>query len=261
VTGDERPAVRNHFEPDWVAPLYARGRPDVHAAVAAGLARAIGDGVPVRDAVDVGCGTGLSTAALATVAVRVVGVDPSAAMLALAPQQSGLAYVRAQGERLPFTAAAFDLATMACAFHWCDQAALAAELRRVLRPRAWLAIYHSTFHGQSPVSDDLTDWLTGAYYPDLPLPPHNPAYDPVRNPLPGFDCVGHEAVEEWVLMTLDQLVAFLLTQSSPIAAVEAGRTSVAALDLKLRTGLAPFFSAAPAVALRFGGPVFYLRPA
>src|SRR5205085_1283798 len=105
----------------------------------------------------------------------------------------------------------------------------------------WLTIYHSTFYGQWPVSDELTDWLQRAYYPDLPLPPHNPAYDPDQNPLPGFDCVARETVDEWLPMSLDQLVAFLLTQSSPIAAVEAERTTVASLEERLRAGIGRFF--------------------
>jgi hypothetical protein len=61
------------------------------------------------------------------------------------------------------------------------------------------------------------------------------------------------------------LVAFLSTQSSPIAAVEAGLTSVAALEAPLQDGLARLFpdgpgGAAEPIALRFSGPVFYLRP-
>ena len=67
-------------------------------------------------------------------------------------------------------------------------------------------------------------------------------------------------------MTRDELVAFLLTQSSPIAAVEAGQTSVAELEATLQDGLARYFPAGPAgeakrIPFRFSGPVFYLRPA
>jgi hypothetical protein len=62
-------------------------------------------------------------------------------------------------------------------------------------------------------------------------------------------------------MTLEQLVAFLVTQSSPIAAVEAGRTSVAALEEKLRAGLGRFFGPGESgtTTFRFAGPLFYLR--
>src|SRR5262249_27412385 len=152
----------------------------------------------------------------------------------------------------------FDLVAIACALHWCDHDAFAAEARRVLRPGGWLAVYDSQFRGQTPRSAELTGWLEANYYRGMPWAPRTAHYDPDAHPLPGFVCVHQEVVEEWVQMTRDQLAAFLLTQSSPIAAVEAGQTTVAALEAKLRTGLRRFFPAegtsgdgATGVAFRF----------
>jgi ubiquinone/menaquinone biosynthesis C-methylase UbiE len=174
--------VRNYFEPSWVAPYYARGRPDVHARVAARIGARLGAGGKLGRALDVGCGTGLSTAALGSVAAAVVGVDPSAPMLALAPRRPGLAYVQGRAEELPLAGGSFDLAAVACAFHWCDRDALADGLRRLLRPDGWVVVYHSTFYGQSPASDELADCLKGSYYPELPLPPTTSPT--IRSPTP-----------------------------------------------------------------------------
>lgn len=61
-------------------------------------------------ALDVGCGAGLSTAALAPLARQVIGLEPISAMLAhrqtVAPRA---AFVIGQAERLPFPAGSFDL--------------------------------------------------------------------------------------------------------------------------------------------------------
>ena len=67
-------------------------------------------------------------------------------------------------------------------------------------------------------------------------------------------------------MTRAELVAFLLTQSSPVAAVEDGQADLGELEARLNAGLAGFFPAEggpakPRTAFRFGGPLFYLRRA
>lgn len=61
---------------------------------------------------DVGCGTGRYARELARRGVRAVGIDPAAAMLAVAraarASASGPSYVRATGEALPLRSGTFD---------------------------------------------------------------------------------------------------------------------------------------------------------
>lgn len=52
-------------------------------------------------AVDVGCGTGLSSVALTAIAERVSAFDPSAEMLAAAPPHERVTYAVARAEELP----------------------------------------------------------------------------------------------------------------------------------------------------------------
>src|SRR5690349_15678050 len=203
--------MRNYFAAPWVGARYARGRPDVHTAIAAGIGRRVAPGRLLDRALDVGCGTGLSTRALAQLAETVVGLDPAASMLAHAEPTVGVRYVRGAAEALPLAEAAFDLIVIACALHWCDHAAFAAEARRVLRPDGWLVVYDSQFLGQAPRSSELTDWLAAHYYRGMPWAPRSAHFDPIAHPLPGFAGVGQEAVEEWVPMTCAELVAFLST--------------------------------------------------
>jgi len=83
---DERAhAGQEHLEAGYVAKYDAKTQLDLEAA----LGRLRGHGLgPDTVLVDVGCGTGLLAVAAASEAGRVVGVDPSPAMLEVARRQS-----------------------------------------------------------------------------------------------------------------------------------------------------------------------------
>ena len=92
-------------------------------------------GEPCGSLLDVGCGTGSYTAALAERGWDVTGVDVSEDMLRRA-QDRGVRTVRADGASLPFGDASFDV--MFTAFgavpFVADSAAIMAEAARVVRP-------------------------------------------------------------------------------------------------------------------------------
>jgi len=91
---------------------------------------------------DVGCGTGRVTAALAARGAKAWGVDPSAAMLEVArsrvPRGAGLREGRAEG--LPFRDGWFDAAVCWLTVHLWDRPRGFAEVARVLRPGGRVAI-------------------------------------------------------------------------------------------------------------------------
>jgi ubiquinone/menaquinone biosynthesis C-methylase UbiE len=93
---------------------------------------------PIRAVLDLGCGTGRFSQALASRFVAdVVGVDPSAKMLELArtkPHTSRIRYVIGRGEQIPLRSCSVDLVFMSMVFHHFTSPALAAsECQRVLR--------------------------------------------------------------------------------------------------------------------------------
>jgi ubiquinone/menaquinone biosynthesis C-methylase UbiE len=95
--------------------------------------------------VDLGCGTGIAMNLLAERGVSVIGVDPSADMLA---QARGLR-VRGDAMRLPFRGGAFDLAYAAQSFHWFETDVALAEIARVVRPGGWSCAFWN-LRTQSP---------------------------------------------------------------------------------------------------------------
>ena len=89
-----------------------------------------------RRVLDVGCGTGRFSSALAERGARVWGVDPSSEMLDLAKSRSssGAGFKRAAAEALPFKDGWFDRAVLRLVAHLVERPRAFAELRRVLAP-------------------------------------------------------------------------------------------------------------------------------
>jgi SAM-dependent methyltransferase len=91
-------------------------------------------------ALDVGCGTGRLSRALAeNEGARVWGVDPSPEMVAVARSKS-VNVKQARAESLPFKDAWFDAVVFHLVVHLVDRPAAFAEARRVLAPRGRIAI-------------------------------------------------------------------------------------------------------------------------
>src|ERR1051325_4287319 len=69
----------NPFAASVMAAGYARFRPPLHGLILERVARRVDLSAGI--ALDVGCGAGLSTAALNPIAARRIGIDPAEAML------------------------------------------------------------------------------------------------------------------------------------------------------------------------------------
>ena len=114
---------------------------------------------------DVGCGPGTVTLALAPFFTEVVGIDPDKDMLSEAGQQAirrevtNARWVAARAEDLPAGLGKFRVVVFAQSFHWTDRDRVAATVLEMLEPGG--AFVHMS---------DLKNPSAGPALPPLPLP-------------------------------------------------------------------------------------------
>ncbi len=235
----DQTGVSNPFTADPVARRYRQGRPYYHAS-ALDLAYLQADLGRAGLAVDVGCGTGLSSRAVRARAERVVALDASPAMLRSAEPIDGVQYVAADAERIPLADSSADLATIAAAFHWFDQARALTELARCLRPGAGLVVYTDAFHGQLLGHPSFTSWLNEQYLPSLPPATRHAYFDPELAQNCGFEAAGFVEDEVQIALTRSQLADYLLSQSYAALAIESGQMDAETLRARVVTGISAF---------------------
>ena len=249
----------NPFAASEVGRLYQHGRPYHHPRT---LARALAllDVTEVGRALDLACGTGMSTTALRAVSEFVVGADRSPEMLAVAPRAMGIAYIRSEAERLPFPDATFDGLTVSSGVHWFDQERFFAEAKRVLRAEGWIALYDHYFIGEMVDVPEFTQWA-GAALKRYPLPPRTLQVGDPRVEVPSsFEKVGDEFYGDDIAMTQSEFVDYQLTLSTCVVPVENG-TPREEIREWLTTSTTDLFAGAPSRLVRFLGSVTCLRPA
>jgi SAM-dependent methyltransferase len=118
---------------------YERGRLPYAPGFAETLAEALGLDGRGR-LLDVGCGPGIVTLALAHLFSDAVGLDPDRDMLLMAERQAArrgvtnVRWVRARAEDLPAGLGGFRAVVFAQSFHWTDRERVAAAVLDMLEP-------------------------------------------------------------------------------------------------------------------------------
>lgn len=249
--------MRSYFEPQSAARRYADGRPYVHPRVIRRIRQRLPAAWPVPRALDVACGTGLSTVALKPLAREIVGTDISEEMIRLAPADPQISYVVAPAEDLPFPDAHFDLLTVCAALHWLDAEVFLQEARRVLRAGGYLVIYDHAFTGTMEGNPAFHSWLKRIFRKMYPWPPRTHPPMPRMAEEAGFHFLGEETYRSAVTFSPDRLVDYLLSQSSVIAAVEGGRQSIDEVRTWLSARVRPLFQGDAERSFPFDGPIRY----
>lgn len=212
----------NPFDSSAMATGYANARPPVHPRVMEMVQSFVGR---VTRALDVGCGAGLSTRALAPLADEILGLEPVEAMArsgpAIAPNAT---FLTGAAEALPFRNGCFELITAAGSLNYVRLPQFFPEARRVLRDKGILLVYDFSPGRSFRDGDALDVWF------DRFMARYPPAVSEavVLNPEilgeldSGFQLASHQRFEIPIPLTPEFYLEYILTGTNVAAAVRRG---------------------------------------
>src|SRR5512143_524637 len=251
--------TRRLFEHDRVAAGYASARPYLHPQIFAVVRDLIGPAAPCRRALDVGCGTGLSSAALLELAREVVGIDGSVEMLRRAGRVGGVRYVASAAEALPFRPRTFGLVVACGSIDWVDRSRFMPRVAELVERHGWLVSLDFGDTGRSPEVPALARWYDEVFQARYARPASgDPMIAAAEAERHGFEAPLHRAFASVASFTARQYAAFLMTESNVIAAVEYGSQAEDRARAWIESELLPLFGEG-ARAVAFSGYVQALR--
>jgi SAM-dependent methyltransferase len=213
----------NYFTDAGVAARYAKVRPFFHAEVAERL-REFAGVERFQRVLDVGCGSGQSSIALAAIAGQVTAIDSSPSMLEQAPWRANISYRLGLAEELNFGAGEFDLVSAGSALHWFDQDRFFTQCRKVLTPAGVLAVYNDHFTAHMQNVSACKRWMRTRFAKRFPQPWRGMRdLNETKAVACGFEIAQRVSFSHLVPFLRGELIAYLLTRSNTLAAIASGR--------------------------------------
>ena len=204
----------DHFS--TIAADYATYRPRYPAA----LVDALAERAPAGTAWDVGCGSGQLSVALAARFEHVIATDPAQAQLDAAPPHPRVSYRCAPAEASGLDDASVALVVAAQAAHWFDWPRFVAEVARVARPGALVALVS---YGILEL-DGEAGQIASRFYHDVVGPYWLPArrlvetgYRELALPWPEVEAPAIAMTASW---SRDALLGYIGTWSATVRLVE-----------------------------------------
>lgn len=202
---------------------YARSRPPLHRRIVemVQLPR-------VARALDIGCGSGLSTRALEGVAAVRIGIEPVEAMVRVAPAVApGAGFVHGAAERLPFRDASFNLVTAAGSLNYVDLDLFFPEVRRVLARDGSLLVYDFSQGRSFRDSPAMGQWFDEFVRRYPPPPGHaRPLSPAILAGMPsGLQVVSAAHFDMPLRMTATGYADYIMTETNVSNAIAAGASA------------------------------------
>jgi len=252
----------NYFEPKNAAERYAAGRPDFHSNPIGRVKKFLNLETKLDNALDVACGTGLSTKALREISNNIFGTDISFEMLKRAAQDDKINYLIARAEQPPFAADRFDLITVCSGVHWFEIDEFLREASRILKKNAWLIIYDNYFISEMSEVEKFGDWFPKVYLPKYPSPPRDNRFEWTNQNLhpKNLSLIKSDEFKNRVSFTKRKLTYYFTTQSNITAAAENGKTDYQQVENWLDRELSEFFPTAETERIvNFGNRIKFIR--
>lgn len=252
----------NFFSPQQAAERYSKGRPYFQHETIARVKEYLQLNDKLSIALDVACGTGLSSKALLAIANKVLATDSSKQMLHYAFIDSNIEYTVAVAENQPFANNIVDIITVCSGVHWFNIDTFLAEAYRLLKANGWLVLYDNFFIGEMVGCPEFRDWYYTVYLNKFPAPPRNDTYLWNKdNILPlGFNFVFEDRFTNKVLFNKEQAGLYFTTQSNIIAQVEHGEITLEDAQKWLNNQLSSFFdNKGTPREIKYGNWIKYLQ--
>ncbi|MDQ2864408.1 MAG: class I SAM-dependent methyltransferase [Bacteroidota bacterium] len=251
----------NYFSHKNTAERYAKGRPFFHRNTINHFAEFTQVKNKFENALDVACGTGLSTNSLLDIAENVFGIDVSDEMLKLALNPQEIKYSKASAENLPFKNNYFDIVTVSSGVHWFDIDQFLREAKRVLKSKSWLVLYENHFISEIPGVEIFSNWFPNIYLKKFPSPKRNNNYEWTGENLKdkGFTFIKEERFKNAIEFSKEQLILYFTTQSNITAAVENKVSAYEEIENWLDKELTPFFLNEQRRTINYGNWIKYLQ--
>ena len=233
-----------HFEGYGQALRYHEFRPRVHGQVIQHISTFLELNRKVGRALDIGCGTGHSTAPLKQLAEQVIGLDISPGMIQVAKEHFlDIDFHTASAEKTGLEPKSVNLITTSMAFHWFDQQQFLKEMIRIAKKPAFLCVYYLWFPGHMEANPTFQKWYQGPYLRKFPTPKrHTNKFCQVLE-ASEFPIVylGSRKLDFDLSLSLEEVRGYLTTQSNITSVLRKGE-SLASVNSWLGSQLQPFFS-------------------
>ncbi len=251
----------NYFDHKNAAERYSKGRPDFHSNTIVRVKIHLQLDHQLEKALDVACGTGLSTKALLEIATNVFGTDTSEEMLKRALAQDQINYSIATAENQPFGNGEFDLITVCSGIHWFDIDKFLVEANRLLTNQGWLVLYDNFFISEMQGVAGFSKWYPEVYLKKFPAPKRNNSYQWSNEQLfsKNFILEKEEEFKNPIVYTKEELVLYFTTQSNITAVIDGGKMTYQEVEEWLKNELTQFFSTDLTKTINFGNWIKYLR--
>ena len=217
--------MQNPFGSTGMAAGYAKFRPPVHRRIIELAPACLQPREKFRRALDIGCGAGISTKALAGFADHCIGIEPAEPMLkwsaGLAPNAD---FAVGTAEQIPIGPHSVDLITAAGALNYANLDLFFPEASRVLTPTGVLIVYDFQTGRTFPASSTLDDWFA-EFISRYPWPPNEgrtispQILDQLDS---GFRLQGHEPVQIPITLTPEFYVEYMMTETNVAFAIRNG---------------------------------------
>lgn len=198
----------------------------------------------MENALDIACGTGLSTKALSEIAIKVYGTDISSEMLNNVFVDNKITYLNSIAEEQPFSDEYFDIITVCSAVHWFDIDTFLMESNRLLKKNSWLILYDNFFISEMEKTPLFNNWYKEIYLKMFPAPKRNNNYywsiENIKHK--GFISYFEQEFKNPIDFTKKDLILYLTTQSNITNVIEGKKANYPEIEKWLDLELSKFYS-------------------